>query len=1715
MGSDWEIVSEDSDWEIVHEDKEASWGDTLYDIPTKAYSNILRSGAGSIETARDLTEESELDQSINQSGMIGIVPQVSSYGKKLFNDALDYWIPEETTERIRKESEMVNQQIQENLQLEPYSAKSIISDVGSSYIPMILGMGVAGPLGGLATAGIQETGDQYYNLKDKGVEDVAPYALGTGVVSSGLELLPIGQAYKATKKGVMPFLGKVAKTGVTEGVEEVLQGGAGAGIESLATGKAPDNLFDRTIGQFPAGALGGGLMGAMGSLSRTSPTTQTEASLVSPTTETTVENETNSLVQEALLIARDLQVQQALPIPDPFNPDGSIRQYGPEVDSVTYAEDSYPNLKSPKVLDVKQEPTVKNVSESLSEGVTVYRQRAKDYQEQVNRIQKEVDSIIQKDNDIKILEKELKKTIYKPSEKILPKDIEGFAPKIQIEDYYRVKEKIGPPKEVAIGEQKAFEKDGVRLRETPVMTPEGEVLRVVEDITPQFKGEPTFDTYEIPLAKIKKAPTDFKKRRTKPLTGKFDRRGVGPVALFEPVKTPGVYENYSGRHREALARQNGEVSIPAQIYREADGYTREMMESLDAEFNIRDNQGDVYDVAEYIKKAGLTEQEAENKTLLRSHIGRQGFDIATKSIPDVYTLFANEKLSVSKAATIANYAPNNEAIQRLALLQLQKNPSLTNDALKNILTAYTIGINRMKLTPQEQQMDLFGSDPKAKQLERDANLMNKNALRIQASLKRLINAAEGALQDPANAAKFNLVPQSLEIEQAKLDKLKQEYVKYQPENWRKFPEVIENLLTSKVPSFFNEEGINNIIPDLANGLKSFTENTLDNIRGRFGKEIKVDDTNGIPLPEIEQFLNNPLFKDYREAWIFNSTLADKDAEYVPVFESFKNKQKTSNINNAEFLSSAKSYWDLEKQSQNNVLKVLEEFRLLQAQNIAVDESFEGLLKKGLNKVEIDGYNALRKTYRENAIKKMQEGFILNPPNHIKKLRDNIIRLQSQPQMSETQQAELATNKQGYQKYISDVYAFTNNLANKIYTPFTRQGTYFVYAPDYVNQQTGQVGEFYLFEKPSQAREVIEQLKKSNKDLKITHGPFAKETSKYDRYQDMSIELQATLAEQDPDALDDLKTKLKFKSTLTSGFLKHLQRAKFVGGQSSQLRQAVPRYFTSLAKWHSDQKFQYEFDKAYKGIDPKKITLRKMAESHAKYMLESDNRVQKGIKQYQRLMNLWFLTKPASAIYNGTQSILTTLPKISYYLGDGMGGLGKVGGAIKSYGLWTSSWDEVLRYQTDKNFNKKNPELAKAIREEIDAGIITAEASEALSAFANDKKIGGIDPEKTLLTLFNGAEYLNRLHAFISGFKIAELQKLDYQAKVKFAEKFVDETQFIYGKANVPQALQGKLALPGTYQKFQGNYLRFLRNNLTKESIVPFLQAMLHAGALGGVSALPFAKIIFKAIESFTEEDPKRLIRKELPSWAEDSIFYGLPSNIGMNLSSGISSGDFFPDLPSGKWEAITRLLLMAASDIPIRAAKAAGQYSKYGTEGFLDKGIEELLPQALRGPLRTYKQSQDGERRNARGQNMIGPDIQMFEEKLGIDVLPKGISSYIEPIWQALGGYTPSAAQTNDLMFSLSKLNDTSGTVVSNNWKPNYNELVGLSLADSDEDRLIKVLKELEEFNANAPDYKKKSLDKNSIENFKKGRQMPYLKLIESLPKKARPEAIKLLAEFE
>lgn len=324
---------------------------------------------------------------------------------------------------------------------------------------------------------------------------------------------------------------------------------------------------------------------------------------------------------------------------------------------------------------------------------------------------------------------------------------------------------------------------------------------VVEPMVPRLAVE-NMETREVPLKNLvlSKEVPQFKNAADQqgvvvPLGGKFDRTGVGPIQVWE--RRDGTLEVISGRHRLDLARRSGEETIPAQIHREAEGFDARQAATLDAQLNIREEQGSTADYAQYFKDSGLSKEAAEERGLLARHKGKTGFAIARDASVDLLAAHRAGLLSDEAALAISGTAPGSERLQALGVAMVNEGKSI----LVAVNTMKAVDLMAAERMAKGAQGDIFGFDDSAM---REASTMAKKASSQQRKISEQIAAVSGASKRPELAKKMGVDVQDPEGIQKRIVELRQEQTLW--DNWPMHPELVAKLRGEQPPAVTGREG---------------------------------------------------------------------------------------------------------------------------------------------------------------------------------------------------------------------------------------------------------------------------------------------------------------------------------------------------------------------------------------------------------------------------------------------------------------------------------------------------------------------------------------------------------------------------------------------------------------------------------------------------------------------------------------------------------------------------------------------------------------------------------------------------------------------------------------------------------------------------------------------------------------------------------------------
>jgi len=264
-----------------------------------------------------------------------------------------------------------------------------------------------------------------------------------------------------------------------------------------------------------------------------------------------------------------------------------------------------------------------------------------------------------------------------------------------------------------------------------------------------------------------------------PLGGKYDPVGSPPIQVWR--RSNGDLEVISGRHRLDLAKRSNTPAIKAQIFDESQGFDARQASLMDAELNIRNENGETKDYVQYFKATGLPKEDYESRGLLGRATGKRAYSVATEGTDELVSALNADKITGDDAYKISSAAPNDPRLQNLGLklAQTQK----IQDVVNQVLAAKS-----MPIEEGAANLDMFGFDDSG---YKTIQQMAKIATRRQNELKQDISAIQGASKNPVIAKKYGVDVKDPESAKAAVSRMKEEKAKW--ENYPSHPEIMEQI----------------------------------------------------------------------------------------------------------------------------------------------------------------------------------------------------------------------------------------------------------------------------------------------------------------------------------------------------------------------------------------------------------------------------------------------------------------------------------------------------------------------------------------------------------------------------------------------------------------------------------------------------------------------------------------------------------------------------------------------------------------------------------------------------------------------------------------------------------------------------------------------------------------------------------------------------------
>jgi hypothetical protein len=566
-----------------------------------------------------------------------------------------------------------------------------------------------------------------------------------------------------------------------------------------------------------------------------------------------------------------------------------------------------------------------------------------------------------------------------------------------------------------------------------------------------------------------------------------------------------------------------------------------------------------------------------------------------------------------------------------------------------------------------------------------------------------------------------------------------------------------------------------------------------------------------------------------------------------------------------------------------------------------------------------------------------------------------------------------------------------DLMDRGYAPLSRFGHYTVDVVD----ANGERVYFGMFETAREAARMARKMRGNFPDAQVMRGTVSEEEYKlFAGVSPETVELFGELLGLESQGSDEksqaFQTYIKVAKANRSA-MKRLIERKGIAGFSEDVGRVLAGFVYSNARQTSQNLHMGEMTQAATDVSKGEGELKDQATRLVEYVKNPQEEAQ----AFRGLLFAQYLGgSVASAFVNMLQPVQVTFPYLSQF-----------GGAAKAGQQMARAIADVRKRATGDDA------LDAALKKAEEEGIVAPQEVHQLMAQARGRgvlKSGDGTPMGNAaakasnflsrLTLawgkfFSSAEQFNRRVTFIAAYRTAQEQGIADPAA--FAEKAINETQFVYNKGNRPEWARGAIgSTVFTFKQYSISYVELLHRLATQGGPGGKKAALLMLGMLflmGGAGGLPFAEDLDDLIDgamqrlgyNFSTKLAKKqffenLLGKELGRFAEHGLS-GLPG-VPIDVSGRLGLGNLIPGtgLLVQKQDHTRDVTEIAGvgGDFASRVFKGAEKT----LQGDLFGGAKDLAPRAAYNAAKAAEMYSTGIYKDDKGRKVI--DVDAFDASM-------------------------------------------------------------------------------------------------------------------------------------
>ncbi|QIW86628.1 DarB-like antirestriction [Klebsiella phage LASTA] len=561
---------------------------------------------------------------------------------------------------------------------------------------------------------------------------------------------------------------------------------------------------------------------------------------------------------------------------------------------------------------------------------------------------------------------------------------------------------------------------------------------------------------------------------------------------------------------------------------------------------------------------------------------------------------------------------------------------------------------------------------------------------------------------------------------------------------------------------------------------------------------------------------------------------------------------------------------------------------------------------------------------------------------------------------------------------------SNRLAGP-YFPLARFGDYFVTAR---NKKTNEIEVFSRQETPFQQSRVAKELRKQG---------FEVETGLISKTAELRKQVPAEFVARIEDILKGLPAAKEAQDQVWQLYLERMpdmslrknriHRKGRAGFEEDALRAFASHMFhgahqTARMKFAMD--LQDQLDEAKRQTkytrNPTRsgLVLEQAEKNHQYVMNPTSNRIAQVATQGAFM---WYLAQsPAAALVNMGQTVIVAPSKLAAFYDKGT-----ARGMAVALGQINKAMFDLAKGRTFAEQSRRvTPQEKAAVSEAYRIGLITRTQSHDVAGIADS----GIKYRPTrarimaaMSFMFHHTERINREATFLAAYRIARKRGLDHQNAIRKASELTWDSHYDYQNSSRPAVMHsntGKALL--VFRNYSLNMISDLayttyeiinpRNAQERREARTQMIGLLGSLAFNtGIRGLPLFGMLMVIAGMFSDdgEDPEVELKKTLLQYLPPSMvgimMDGVPGYaFGVELSGRIGFGDLWfrsDDMDREGDSAYLywlQQLLGPASSIPYTAVRGISQIQ----DGYTWRGMENLVPKAIRDPMKAYRYYSEG-----------------------------------------------------------------------------------------------------------------------------------------------------------